>query len=53
LDEHLDEEFHQQVSMEVTKKVSIIMKDLELLKKLAYINVDEKYNNCVLREAMK
>jgi hypothetical protein len=25
LDEHLDEEFHQQVSMEVTKRVSNIM----------------------------
>jgi hypothetical protein len=30
LDEYLDEEFHQRVSMEVTKRVSNIMKDLEL-----------------------
>ena len=30
LDEHLDEQFHQQVSMEVTKRVLVIMKDLEL-----------------------
>jgi TolA-binding protein len=30
LDKHLDEEFRQQVSMEVTKRVSNIMKDLEL-----------------------
>jgi hypothetical protein len=30
LDEHLDEEFHQRVSMEVTKTVSNIMKDSEL-----------------------
>jgi hypothetical protein len=29
-DKHLDEEFHQRVSMEVTKRVSIIMKDLDL-----------------------
>jgi hypothetical protein len=53
LDEHLDEEFHQQVSMEVTKRVSNIMKDPELQKKLAYINVDEEYNNHVSKEAMK
>jgi hypothetical protein len=30
LDEYLDEEFHQWVSMEVTKMVSNIMKDSEL-----------------------
>jgi predicted nuclease with TOPRIM domain len=30
LDEHLDEQFHQRVSMEVTKKVLNIMKDPEL-----------------------
>jgi hypothetical protein len=30
LDEYLDEQFHQRVSMEVTKRVSNIMKDLEL-----------------------
>jgi predicted nuclease with TOPRIM domain len=30
LDKHLDEEFHQWVSMEVTKRVSNIMKDPEL-----------------------
>ena len=39
--------------MEVTKKVSNIMKDLELQKKLAYINVDEEYNNHISKEAMK
>jgi hypothetical protein len=53
LDEHLDEEFHQRVSMEVTKRVSNIMKDPKLQKKLAYINVDEEYNNRVSKEAMK
>jgi hypothetical protein len=53
LDKHLDEEFHQWVSMEVTKRVSNIMKDTELQKKLAYINVDKEYNNRVSREAMK
>jgi hypothetical protein len=53
LDKHLDELFHQRVSMEVTKRVSNIIKDPELQKKLAYINVDEEYNNCVLKEAMK
>jgi hypothetical protein len=53
LDEHLDEEFHQRVSMEVTKRVSNIMKDPKLQKKLAYINVDEEYNNHVSKEAMK
>jgi predicted RNase H-like nuclease (RuvC/YqgF family) len=53
LDEHLDEEFYQWISMEVTKRVSNIMKDPELQKKLAYINVDEEYNNCISREAMK
>jgi siroheme synthase (precorrin-2 oxidase/ferrochelatase) len=53
LDEHLDEEFHQWVSMEVTKRVLIIMKDPKLQKKLAHINIDEEYNNHVLREAMK
>ena len=30
LDEHLDEQFHQRVSMEVTKRVLDIMKDPEL-----------------------
>jgi predicted RNase H-like nuclease (RuvC/YqgF family) len=30
LDEHLDEQFHQRVSMEVTKRVSDIMEDPEL-----------------------
>jgi hypothetical protein len=39
--------------MEVTKRVSNIMKDPELQKKLAYINVDDEYNNRVLKEAMK
>jgi hypothetical protein len=39
--------------MEVTKRVSNIMKDLELQKKLIHINVDEEYNNRVSREAMK
>jgi hypothetical protein len=53
LDEHLDEEFHQQVSMEVTKRVLNIMKDPELQKKLTHINVNEEYNNRVSREAMK
>jgi hypothetical protein len=52
-DEHLDEQFHQWVSMEVTKRVSNIIKDQELQKKLAYINVNEEYNNCVSMEAMK
>jgi hypothetical protein len=53
LDKHLNEQFHQWVSMEVTKRVSNIMEDLELQKKLAYINVDEEYNNRVSKEAMK
>jgi hypothetical protein len=39
--------------MEVTKRVSDIMEDLELQKKLAYIKVDEEYNNCVSKVAMK
>jgi hypothetical protein len=39
--------------MVVTRRVSDIMKDLELQKKLAYINIDEEYNNCVSKEAMK
>jgi hypothetical protein len=30
LDDHLDEEFHQRVLMEVTKRVTNIMKDAEL-----------------------
>jgi hypothetical protein len=42
LDKHLNEQFHQWVSMEVTKRVSDIMKDPELQKKLAYINVYEE-----------
>jgi hypothetical protein len=53
LDKYLDEQFHQRVSIEVTKRVSNIMKDPKLQKKLAYINVDEEYNNRVLKEAMK
>jgi hypothetical protein len=53
LDKHLDEQFHQRVSMEVTKRVSDIMEDLELQKKLTYINVDEEYNNRVSKESMK
>jgi hypothetical protein len=53
LDKHLDKEFHQRVSMEVTKRVSNIMKDPDLQKKLVYINVDEEYNNRISREAMK
>jgi hypothetical protein len=39
--------------MEVTKRVSDVMEDPELQKKLAYINVDEEYNNRVSKEAMK
>jgi hypothetical protein len=39
--------------MDVTKRVLDIMEDLELQKKLAYINVAEEYNNCVSKEAMK
>jgi hypothetical protein len=53
LDKHLDEQFHQWVSMEVTKRVLDIMEDPELQKKLAYINVNEEYNNRVSMEAMK
>jgi reverse gyrase len=53
LDNHLDEEFHQRVSMEVTKKVTNIMKDIELQKKLASINVDEEFNHRVSKEALK
>jgi hypothetical protein len=53
LDKYLDEQYHQQVSMEVTKRVSNIMEDPELQKKLAYINVNEEYNNRVSKEAMK
>ena len=53
LDKYLNEEFRQRASMEVTKKVSIIIKDSELLKKLAYINVDEEYNHRILRKAME
>ena len=30
LDKHLDEQFYQRLSMEVTKRVSNIMKDQEL-----------------------
>jgi hypothetical protein len=39
--------------MKVTKRVSNIMKDPELQKKLAYINIDEEYNNHISKEAMK
>jgi hydroxymethylpyrimidine pyrophosphatase-like HAD family hydrolase len=39
--------------MEVTKRVSDIMEDPELQKKLAHINVDEEHNNRVSKEAMK
>jgi hypothetical protein len=39
--------------MEVTKRVSDIMEDPELQKKLAYINIDEEYNNHISKEAMK
>jgi hypothetical protein len=53
LDKYLDEHFHQWVSIEVTKRVSDIMEDPELQKKLAYINIDEEYNNRVSKEAMK
>jgi hypothetical protein len=53
LDKHLDEQFHQRVSMEVTKRVSDIMEDPEQQKKLTYINVDKEYNNRVSKEAMK
>ena len=52
LDKHLNEQFHQRVSMEVTKRVSVIMKDPKLQKKLTYINADERYNNRVSKEAM-
>jgi predicted RNase H-like nuclease (RuvC/YqgF family) len=37
LKDHLDEEFHQQVAMQVTKKVIDIMGDMKLQKKLASI----------------
>jgi hypothetical protein len=39
--------------MEVTKRMSNIMKDPELLKKLVYINGDEEYNYRISMEAMK
>jgi hypothetical protein len=53
LDKYLNEQFHQRVSMKVTKRVSDIMEDPELQKKLAYIILDEEYNNRVSKEAMK
>ena len=39
--------------MEMTKRVSDIIKNPELQKKLAYINIDEKYNNRTSKEAIK
>jgi hypothetical protein len=39
--------------MEVTKKVTNIMKDAELQKNLASINVNELFNHRVLRKALK
>ena len=39
--------------MEVTNRMSNIMKDPKLQKKQAYINVDEEYNHYVSRKAMK
>jgi hypothetical protein len=53
LDDHLDEEFHQWMLMEVTKRVTNIMRDAELHEKLASINVDEEFNHRVLMEALK
>jgi hypothetical protein len=39
--------------MEVTKRVMNIMKDAELQKKLASINIDEEFNHRVLKEVLK
>jgi hypothetical protein len=44
LDDHFNKEFHQRILMEVTKRVTEIMGDTELQKKLASINVDDEFN---------
>src|SRR5450759_4737966 len=52
LDEHLNEQFHQRVSMGVSKRVLDIMKDPVLYTRLTNISRDEEYNNRVSLEAM-
>ena len=52
LDEYLDEQFHQQVSMEVTKRVLDIIKDPLLRKKLTNISFNQEYDKRISMEAM-
>jgi hypothetical protein len=53
LDNYFNEEFHQRISMEVTKRITNIMVDTELLKKLVSIDIDDEFNQRVSREALK
>jgi predicted RNase H-like nuclease (RuvC/YqgF family) len=53
LDDHLDEEFQKRVSMEVTRRVLDIMGDTDMERKLASMDVDDQFNERVLKEALK
>ena len=52
LDQHLDEQFHKRVLLQVNKRVEEIMKDPVLQAKLTDITRDEDYNKNVSKEAM-
>jgi hypothetical protein len=53
LSNHLNEEFEKQVSMEVTKRINDIMGDIELKKKLIFVNVDDEFNKRVSKVAIE
>jgi reverse gyrase len=53
INNHLNEEFQKQVSVEVTRKVLDIMGDTDMQKKLASMDVDDQFNEQVSKEALK
>jgi hypothetical protein len=53
LDDHLDEKFQKRVSVEVTRRVLDIMGNMDMERKLASMDVDDEFNERVLKEALK
>jgi predicted RNase H-like nuclease (RuvC/YqgF family) len=53
LDDHLDEKFQKRVSVEVTSRVLDIMGNTDMERKLASMDVDDEFNERVLKEALK
>jgi hypothetical protein len=53
LDDQIDKKFHERVLMEVTKRVIDIMGDTDIHEKLVSMDVDDQFNERVLREAWR